>query len=153
MWWATSRHVICITICMPCVNIWIHNASRDNHIPQSKLIMRYPASNTYYKNELRIEIMYDVVSQSLGCVVSLLTTPRNGNSISLLTCLNFAYQVGSSVSYPLPFCLKTFTHSCKFVLTNGHNGDINFHHTLHRPMGERVYCSLLPFLFTSFMSR
>src|SRR5205807_919671 len=96
----TSRHVVNSAIRKPCINIWIHNASRDNHITQSKLIMRYPTSNTHHENKLWIEMMDYIVGQSLGSICSLITAPRNSDSVLLLiVCLGLAYQVGAPTGY------------------------------------------------------
>src|SRR6266568_6600250 len=139
----TSHHVVNSAIRKPCIDIWIHNAGRDNHITESKLIMRYPASNTHHKNKLGIEMMDNIVSQFLGGICSLITAPRNGYSVLLFTvCLDLAYQVGASTGYSLPFCLKTTPHSCKFVLTNSDNCNINFHHVLHQ-QGRKILLWLL----------
>src|SRR6266566_7642627 len=120
MRWTPSCRVVCCPIWMPCIDIGIDNTRRNNHITQSKLITWYPTSNTHHKNELRIKVMNNIVSQSLRCVISLLTTPCNSNGIRSLLRLDFAYQVGSPIRDLPSSCLKMPTHRCKFVLTNRH---------------------------------
>lgn len=61
MWWTTSHHVVRRTICLPGINIRIHNVGRDNYVTQGKLIMRNPTGNTHHKNELWVEILDNIV--------------------------------------------------------------------------------------------
>src|SRR6266702_1609517 len=116
---------------MPCIHIGIDNTRRNNHIAQGKLVTWHPTSNTHHKNESGMKVLNNIVSQSLRCVISLLTASCNGNGVRLLLRLDIAYQVGSPIRDSPPFCLKVPTYSCKFVLANRHNSNVNLHHMLH----------------------